>query len=114
MFWELLGGLFGWGWIIFAAAAAFFFIKALFFDGRWSSFFWCLAASAVGKWILRGTMDHRIRVHFEEELKNRGFDKEKVGIIWSTVYWRAGNDGINQVLALSNEQIEQLMSKAGK
>jgi hypothetical protein len=37
---ELVGGLFGWTWIIASVASVYFLVAALAFNGRWSSLFW--------------------------------------------------------------------------
>ena len=51
---ELIGGIFGWIWLISSLAGIYFFISALFFEGLWTSFFWAFGASAVAKWLARG------------------------------------------------------------
>jgi hypothetical protein len=51
---ELIGGIFGWVWIIASLAGIYFFISALFFEGLWTSFFWAFGASSMAKWLARG------------------------------------------------------------
>jgi hypothetical protein len=51
---ELIGGIFGWAWIISSLACIYFFISALFFEGLWTSFFWAFGAGSAAKWLARG------------------------------------------------------------
>ena len=51
---ELIGGIFGWVWIISSLAGIYFFILALFFEGLWTSFFWAFGTGGVAKWLARG------------------------------------------------------------
>ena len=51
---ELIGGIFGWIWIISSLAGIYFFISALFFEGLWTSFFWAFGTGGVAKWLAGG------------------------------------------------------------
>ena len=54
---ELIGGFFGWVWILASLAAVYFFVSALAFSGRWTSFFWAAGSGAIAKWLARGFDD---------------------------------------------------------
>lgn len=73
---ELVGGLFGWLWIIASIASIYFLVAALAFNGRWSNLFWAVGTGVVAKWLARGLNDHQKRVAYEAELVSRGLTPE--------------------------------------
>jgi hypothetical protein len=62
---ELIGGIFGWAWLIAGAVAIVSLVGAIFFGWPWSRFFWAFGISFVGKTLLRGFNAHQARVHLE-------------------------------------------------
>ncbi len=83
---ELISGLFGWGWMIAGAAALYFLVMAVGFDGGWSPFFWTLGASAVCKWLAKGFKDNQIRVAFEVEKIEQGLTPDEAAKAWLEAY----------------------------
>jgi len=83
---ELIAGIFGWTWIIASIAALAFFIKAVGFGGKWSTFFWAGGVSIVAKWLARGFDDNKIRVAFEAKMIAQGLSPEEAARVWSERY----------------------------
>ena len=83
---ELLGGIFGWGWIVASVAAIYFLVSAVAFAGAWSPFFWSLGISIVSKWLTRGINDNRTRVAYEAELVSRRLSPQDAAKAWVTAY----------------------------
>jgi hypothetical protein len=83
---ELTSGIFGWAWIIASLAAIYLLIKAIFFDGLWSNFFWAVGIGAVGKWLCRGFQDSQARVAFEQKLIAEGHTPEQARAEWVRRY----------------------------
>lgn len=79
---ELLGGTFGWTWMVLGGASLVLFFKALLFGGRWSAFFVCLLASAACKWFKRYSMMAKERAMFKGELVEKRLTKEQARRIW--------------------------------
>jgi len=86
-----IGHLFAWFWMLGAIAAIYFSVTALFFDGAWSSLFWAFGASAIGKWLSKGFMDHKDRVIYEETLIAEGLSSEQAGQKWAAEYTNTAN-----------------------
>ncbi|MFQ5892855.1 MAG: hypothetical protein ACE5H5_00935 [Nitrospinota bacterium] len=80
--WQLIGGAFGWTWMILAGASLVLFFKALFFGGAWSDFFVCLLASVACEWLTRYSMTTRVAAMFERELVEKGLTKEEARRVW--------------------------------
>lgn len=83
---ELIGGLFGWIWIIASVASIYFLVAALAFNGRWSSLFWAFGTGVVAKWLARGFNDHQRRVAHEAELVSRGLSPKQARKAWLMAY----------------------------
>jgi hypothetical protein len=62
---ELIGGIFGWTWILASVSALYFFVMAIGFSGAWSRFFWALGASAVAKWLAVAFESNKNRIALE-------------------------------------------------
>jgi len=86
MLFEILGGLFGWAWIIGGIAVLIFVGLAVFSDGSWWNVFYAAVVSAVGKWLARGFNDNKKRVLFEQKLISEGVSKEDAGRRWTEEY----------------------------
>jgi len=69
---ELVGGVFGWIWMILAVASPVLLLKALFFHGTWEDFFICLFSAAVCKTILRYTMANLKTITAKQKLAEQG------------------------------------------
>jgi hypothetical protein len=65
---ELIGGLFGWVWILASLAALYFLAMALFAGGSWWRFLAAMGTAAIGKWLLSGFEENKRRVAFEAAL----------------------------------------------
>ncbi len=85
---ELLGGIFGWVWIVASVAALYFLVAAIFFDSPWSRFFWAFGIGVVGKWLAKGFRDNQLRVAFVAELMEKGLSREEAGREWFERYMR--------------------------
>ena len=85
---ELIGGLFGWLWILASVAAVWFLIAALAFHGLWARFGWAFGTAVIAKWLARGFMDNQARVAFEADLVARGCSPEEAGKEWIKRYSR--------------------------
>jgi len=83
---ELIGGLFGWVWIIASIASIYFLVAALAFNGRWSNLFWAFGTGVVAKWLARGFNDHQKRVAYEAELVSQGLSPEEAREAWVRAY----------------------------
>lgn len=83
---QLIGGLFGWIWIIASVASIYFLVAALAFNGRWSSLFWAVGTGVVAKWLARGFNDHQRRVAYEAELVSRGLSPKQAQEAWLMAY----------------------------
>lgn len=83
---ELVGGLFGWVWIIASVASIYFLVAALAFNGRWSNLFWAFGTGVVAKWLARGFNDHQKRVAYETQLVSRGVSSEEAREAWFKAY----------------------------
>ncbi len=83
---QLVGGLFGWIWIIASLASIYFLVAALAFNGRWSSLFWAFGTGVVAKWLARAFNDHQKRVSHEAELVSRGLSPEEAQEAWFHAY----------------------------
>ena len=51
---ELIGGIFGWIWIVAGLAAIYFLGTAIFSSSPWSRVWWAVGVSVVSKWLARG------------------------------------------------------------
>jgi len=85
---ELLGGIFGWVWIVASVAALYFLVAAIFFDSPWSRFFWAFGIGVVGKWLAKVFRDNQLRVAFVAELMEKGLSREEAGREWFERYMR--------------------------
>jgi hypothetical protein len=72
---ELIGGAFGWIWLVLAVASLVLLLKAMFFVGLWSAFLVCLLASAWCKWLTRFSITRKQAAMFKRELVERGLTK---------------------------------------
>jgi hypothetical protein len=120
---ELLGGLFGWIWILASVASIYFLFAALVFSGRWSSLFWALGIGIVAKWLARGFNDHHKRVAYEAELVSRGLSPQEAHDAWFKAYTQGSpspvTPGTGQAAAASNSseapllEAQELINKYG-
>ena len=83
---QLIGGVFGWIWIIASVASIYFLVAALAFNGRWSSLFWAFGTGVVAKWLARGFNDHQKHVAHEAELVSRGLSPKQAREGWLMAY----------------------------
>lgn len=72
---ELLGGLFGWAWMISGAIMLYFLVAAIFFSGSWKTFFIFLGISFVCKCMAQGFNHHKaaamLKHRFETEVMSK-------------------------------------------
>jgi hypothetical protein len=83
---EVVGGLFGWLWIVASVASIYFLVAALAFKGRWSSLFWAVGTAVIAKWLARGFNDNQKRFAYEESLVSRGLTQEEARGAWFKAY----------------------------
>lgn len=122
-FLQLIGGLFGWIWIIASIASIYFLVAALAFSARWSSLFWAFGIAVVAKWLARGFNDHQKRVAYEADLVSSGFSPKQAREAWLTAYTQGAPAPIppegNQVRASSHSseaallEAQELVNKYG-
>jgi hypothetical protein len=82
MLWELLGGVFGWTWIVLALASFWLFVRALFFGGNWGSFFIALVASGASKRLYSYSDIASQAAAFKKPLIEKGLAKEQARKAW--------------------------------
>ena len=83
---ELIVGLFGWAWILASMVSLYFLVMVVFVDGTWSSFFWALGCSIIGKWLAKAFQDNKQRVAYEAHLVSEGFTPEEAAQKWIEKY----------------------------
>lgn len=87
---ELIGGLFGWCWIIAGLASAYYLVMAIGFEGAWLSFGIAVGIAVVCKWLARGFRDNQMRVAFEADAMAKGMSEQEAGKAWLEAYNRKG------------------------
>lgn len=85
---ELIGGLFGWLWILASITAVWFLVAAIAFHGQWARLGWAFGIAVIGKWLARGFMDNQARVAFEADLVAKGRSPEEAAKEWIRRYSR--------------------------
>lgn len=85
---ELIGGIFGWVWIVASVAALYFLVVAIFFDSPWPRFFWMFGIGVVAKWLMKGFRDNQLRVAVVAELMENGLSHEEANKEWYVRYTR--------------------------
>lgn len=85
---ELIGGIFGWVWILASVAALYFLVAAIFFDSPWSRLFWAFGIGVAAKWLARGFRDNQLRVAFVAEQMEKGLSHEEASREWFERYMR--------------------------
>ena len=83
---ELIGGLFGWTWIIASLALVYFLIVAILGRGTWAHVGWSFGVGAIAKWLARGFNDNKERVAFTAALVAQGYTPEAAGDEWYARY----------------------------
>jgi hypothetical protein len=79
---ELIGGLFGWVWILASLVALYFLAMALFAGGSWWRFVTALGIAAMGKWLLGGFEENKRRVAFEAAAVAGGYTQTEAEHLW--------------------------------
>ena len=74
---ELIGGVFGWIWIVSSVAALYFIYAVIWDDGTWTNFFWAIGAGVISKWLARGFNENKARVSVETHLMEQGMTAEE-------------------------------------
>jgi hypothetical protein len=74
---ELVGGIFGWVWIVASVTALYCLVVAIFLDSPWSRFFWAFGIGIIAKWLAKGFRDNQLRVAFVAELMEKGLSREE-------------------------------------
>lgn len=72
---ELIGGIFGWIWIIASLVAIYYFIVALFSDGSWMKFFIAMIVGVVCKGLCAGFNDTKNNLWNDDKLKEEENEK---------------------------------------
>jgi hypothetical protein len=83
---ELVGGIFGWVWIVASVTALYCLVVAIFFDSPWSRFFWAFGIGIIAKWLAKGFRDNQLRVAFVAELMEKGLSREEASREWFERY----------------------------
>lgn len=83
---ELVGGIFGWIWIVASVVTLYFLVMAVFSDSPWSRFFWAFGVGAIAKWLASGFRDNQQRVAFEADLIAKGYSCEEAAKEWLSRY----------------------------
>ncbi len=83
MLWELLGGVFGWIWMILALASVVLFVQGLFFGGSfWWRFFVALVVAGACRRLYGHSSGARQAVAFKELLIEQGLTKAQARKVW--------------------------------
>ena len=85
---ELIGGIFGWLWILASLATLYFLVAAIFFDSPWSRALWAFGTGVVAKWLAKGFRDNQVRVAYVAEQMEKGLSHEEASREWSERYMR--------------------------
>jgi len=83
---ELVAGIFGWGWLVAVGFAVYYLVMAVGFGGGWTPFFVAVGASAISKWLARGFDDNKRRAAVEANLIAKGASHEETGRAWLEAY----------------------------
>lgn len=83
---ELVGGIFGWIWILASVATLYYLAVAIFSDSPWSRFFWALGISIIAKRLAKGLRDTQLRVGYVAELMAKGISQEEANKEWFDRY----------------------------
>jgi hypothetical protein len=86
VFLELVAGIFGWMWLTAGAAAVYFAITAIWFEGSWILILAAIVTSITCKWLAKGFHDNKTRVAYEAELIGRGMTSKEAGESWVEAY----------------------------
>lgn len=92
MIYELLGGIFGWVWILAGLATLVFAGMALFSHYPWWWAGIALLVSGVAKWLAKGFRDNRNRVMYEAHLREQGLSPEEAAKRWTENYFQGKLD----------------------
>ncbi|HEX3912714.1 MAG TPA: hypothetical protein VHW71_04340 [Steroidobacteraceae bacterium] len=120
---ELIGGLFGWAWIVASIAFIYFLVVAIFAAGPWSRVGWALGAGVIAKWLARGFNDHKTRVAFTANLVAQGYSPKAAGEEWYSRYTGNKREPIQALPAtrlnvtpgpMTNEESVRIISAYGK
>ena len=87
---ELIGGLFGWAWIIASLFVLYYIVMAVGFHGHWSKALLAFVIGAVSKWMAKGFKDNQQRVSFEADLIEKGYTPHEAGKMWISRYLKNG------------------------
>ena len=98
---ELLGGLFGWVWIIASLGTIYFLLVAIFAGSPWSRVGWAFGAGVVAKWLARGFNDHNVRMAFTADLVAKGYTAEAAGEEWYARYTGRKSDPMTDAVAMT-------------
>ena len=83
---EVVGGLFGWGWILASLVGVYFLFVAITFGGSWVNCLIAFGTSATCKWLAGGFIDNQKRVAFETQMIRRGMTPEQAADAWLRAY----------------------------
>lgn len=83
---ELIGGLFGWVWLLATGAVVLFIIMALASDWSWWNVAGAVGVGAVGKWLARGFRDNQTRVAYIAERVDEGMTPKEAHGDWFNRY----------------------------
>jgi len=91
IFLELLGGIFAGVWIAAFIAALYFLYESLANQEPWSSLLWSIGVSVICRQIAVVLTNHRRRIHYMDQLIERGYSHRDALAAWRT----ATNGGLN-------------------
>ncbi len=72
--------------MVAGAAAIYFLVTAVGFEGSWTSLIVALVISGFLKWLAGGFLDHKKRVAFEADLVEKGLSPDEAREAWLKVY----------------------------
>jgi hypothetical protein len=108
---RVVGSIFGWVWLLSIPATIGLLVSATFFGGAWKYVLLSVIIGGLGKWLLRGFIDHSERVAVEAYLRANGASKETASKIWFSLYSQGGAEAARQVIDLSTTELNILFSK---
>ena len=71
MWFELIGGIFGWIWLASIIGTIYFLIRAIFFDGSWMHLLGVMIIGGICKSLLRKFEEKKNLLMAEESVKSQ-------------------------------------------
>lgn len=83
---EILAGIFGWGWIAAWLYLFYSLILFIFYSGEGSIILYSFGLVILCKWLAKGFGDNAKRVMYEQDLVKQGLTQKEAGKKWLEEY----------------------------